>query len=242
MEKERLDEILVDLNLCESKSKAASLIMSGNVIVNGVVSTKPGKKYSKNVEIRIKEVFPYVSRGALKLKKAIEFFNINVENKICIDIGCSTGGFTQVLLENGAKKVYAVDVGVTLDYRLRNDKRVVTMEKINARYLEPSMFLDQIEFATVDVSFISLRHIFPVLKKLEIPFVVVLIKPQFEIGDRIKGFDGVVKEQKYRDDAIDSVLQYAEFSSYAKIGIVESPIKGPKGNIEYLLYCKKTII
>lgn len=238
MEKLRLDELLVKLGLCESKSKANSLIMSGNVIVNGEVLTKPGKKYSLSSKIEIKEAFPYVSRGALKLKKAIEEFKPSIKDKVCIDIGCSTGGFTQVLLENGARKVYAVDVGVTLDYKLRNDPRVFVMEKVNARYLKKDMFTDRIEFATVDVSFISLRYILPVIRLLSIPFAVLLIKPQFEVGDMIKGFDGVVRDDGFRMMAIDKVVGYALENGYERLGLVESPIKGPKGNVEYLLYIK----
>lgn len=237
MAKKRLDHLLVEQNLVESRSKAQALIMSGNVFVNEEKITKSGARFNEGVTLRVKEQFPYVSRGALKLEQALKDFSLDFKDLIVLDMGSSTGGFTDLVLQNGAKMVYAVDVGTNqLHYKLRSDERVCVMEQTNGRILELSHFEQIIDFAVCDVSFISLKLILPVFKRLNIKKAVVLIKPQFEVGKEIEGFDGVVKKEEHRELAINRVKSYAKESGYQVSGLSKSPIQGPKGNQEYLLY------
>lgn len=235
--KRRLDIALFERNLATSRSEAQALIIAGEVLVNGQVINKPSSIVSTSDTIEIKTTRKYASRGGLKLEKALNVFNIDVNNKICLDIGASTGGFTDCLLKNGAKKVYSVDVGYgQLDYTLRSDPRVVSMEKYNARYLDANDFED-VSFACIDVSFISIKLILPPLLKCLNPDsdVVVLIKPQFEAG--IKHVSkGVVKSPEVRAQICLDIMNFADAQGYSVKGLDYSPIKGPKGNIEYLLW------
>lgn len=239
--KERLDNLLVQKGLCESRTKAQSLIIAQKVIVNDKVVDKPGTKVDIKVTIRLKEQRNYVSRGAYKLLKAIESFQISIKDKTALDIGCSTGGFTQILLEHKAKRVYCVDVGSNqLDYSLRIDPRTVVMEQTNARYLTKEHINTEIDLAVIDVSFISLSLIFPaILKELAVHQVIALIKPQFEVGEGIKGFNGIVKKEEHHIQAIEKINQLIGDYPYSILGLTYSPIKGPQGNIEFLLYLEK---
>ncbi len=240
MSKKRIDVILFEKKYVDSRAKAQALIMSGNVIVNGEKVLKSGAKFDEeNLKIEIKEIFPYVSRGALKLKSAMEYFDLFFNEKIAVDIGSSTGGFTDFMLQNGIKKVYAIDVGTNqLAYKIRMDDRVVVREKTNARYLEKSDFAPLPDIAVCDVSFISLKLIFPVVARLECKEFVALIKPQFEVGKDVNGFDGIVRRESDRLMAIEKVKTYALENGFKIIGITKSVIKGPKGNQEYLIYLK----
>lgn len=240
MAKQRLDILLVEKGLAATRSQAQGMILQGLVQVNEEVISKAGHSFDPARDvITLKEVFPYVSRGALKLIKALDTFPLSVEGRVVLDIGSSTGGFTDVCLSRGARLVYAVDVGTNqLAYKLRQDKRVVALEKTNARYLEPSLFDPPPSLAVCDVSFISLKLIIPVVKKISIPDFVALIKPQFEVGKEIPGFDGVVKRDEERELAIVRVKEYAHDAGFVVSGLCESPITGPKGNVEYLIYLK----
>lgn len=238
--KDRIDKILVELGFFDSRERAKKNIMAGKVIVNNFVVDKPGFLISSEDKISIKEdAIPFVSRGGLKLEKSIHNWNIHLDNKVCMDIGASTGGFTDAMLQNGAKKVYSVDVGYgQLDWKLRNSPQVVNMERTNIRYVEPESLDDLIEFYSIDVSFISLKLIFPKLKELgaENFECVALIKPQFEVGRNEVGKKGVVREPKSHEKAILLAIDYAIQSGLAIHAIDFSPIKGPKGNIEFLMY------
>ena len=236
--KKRLDVILVDKGIVESREKAQALILSANVLVNEKPITKCGQQVDENVDIRIKEKIPYVSRGGLKLEKALEVFKVNPQGLVCIDVGSSTGGFTDVLLKRGAVKVFAVDVGTNqLAYTLRKDPRVISMEKVNARALKKEMFEAEIDLAVIDVSFISLTLILESVKSvLRNKQMVALVKPQFEVGESIDGFKGVVKEKEDMFNAIEKCIVFAEtIGLYCKSACV-SPIKGPKGNTEFFIY------
>lgn len=241
--KERLDVLLVSRNLAESREKAKAIIMSGNVLVEGQREDKVGSTFPDDVVIEIKgNPLKYVSRGGLKLEKAMEQYGILLDDKICMDIGSSTGGFTDCMLQNGASKVYAVDVGTNqLAWKLRQDERVITMEKTNIRYLTPEQIDDKISFASIDVSFISLTKVLvPVWKLLAREGeVVCLIKPQFEAGREKVGKKGVVRDKDVHMDVISKVSSYAASIGFDCINLDYSPIKGPEGNIEYLLYLKK---
>ena len=241
--KERLDIILVERGLAQSRERAKALIMEGIVFVNGEREDKAGSTFPVNADIEVRgSSMEFVSRGGYKLKKAMEEFPIELEDKICMDIGASTGGFTDCMLQRGAKKVYAVDVGTNqLDYRLRIDERVVCMEKTNARYMTPEDIDDVPDFISVDVSFISLGLMLPVIKALlaEGGSAVCLIKPQFEAGREQVGKKGVVKDPKVHREVIEKVLSFAVSNGLTAAGLSYSPIKGPKGNIEYLLYLLK---
>lgn len=237
----RLDQLLVDKGLFPTRQKAQWSIRSGNILINNSISDKPSKLVPPDAEIKIKEKLPYVSRGGLKLQAAIKEFGISVKNKIALDIGCSTGGFTDCLLQNGALKVYAVDVGYgQLDLKLRNDPRVVLMEKTNARYLKPSQFPDPPNLATIDVSFISLDKILPAVSALLPPRseIIALVKPQFEAGPKFAK-KGVVKDPAVHSKVIEDVKQTAQKNNLIPQGIIPSPILGPKGNKEFLLYLVK---
>jgi len=241
--KERLDVILTNRGLFPSREKARSCIMAGLVLVDGNMEDKPGAKFDVNCNITLKEnPNIYVSRGGLKLHKALEEFGINLEGCTAIDIGASTGGFTDCMLKNGAVKVFCVDVGYgQLAWELRNDARVVSMERTNARYLKQEDIGIYCDFATIDVSFISLKKIIPVLKDLlnENGRFVALIKPQFEAGREKVGKHGVVREKKVHAEVVEDICNFILDSGMYLCGLTYSPIKGPEGNIEYLVYASK---
>ena len=237
--KERLDVLLMKRNLAESREKAKAIIMSGNVFVNGNREDKAGTTFDEEkAQIEIKgHTLPYVSRGGLKLEKAIEVFGVDVKDKVCMVIGASTGGFTDCMLQNGAKKVYAIDVGYgQLAWKLRNDSRVVCLEKTNVRYLTEEQVPELADFASVDVSFISLRLILPALRPLlkETGQLVCLIKPQFEAGKEKVGKKGVVRDKKVHLEVLEQFLQHAAACPFYVKDLTFSPHRGPEGNIEYL--------
>lgn len=242
--KERLDVILVNQGHAPSREKAKAIIMSGNVYVNGQKEDKAGAQFDESkiqLEVRGSQL-KYVSRGGLKLEKAMESWEINLEGSICMDIGASTGGFTDCMLQNGAVKVYSVDVGHgQLAWKLRNDERVVCMEKTNFRYMVPDDIEDALDFASVDVSFISLTKILIPARNLlkDGGRMVCLIKPQFEAGKGKVGKKGVVKERATHLEVIEQVVRYAGALGFSMLGLSFSPIRGPEGNIEYLLYMEK---
>lgn len=244
-EKERLDVLIHRLGLTESREKASSQIMSGIVYVNGIKVDKPGTKFAMDSSIEIRgNSLPYVSRGGLKLEKALSEFGIKLKDKVALDIGASTGGFTDCMLQNGAAKVYAIDVGYgQLAWKLRTDSRVVCMERTNIRYVTPEAINEPADFASIDVSFISLTKVLPAVKKLlkEKGEVVCLIKPQFEAGRDKVGKKGVVKDKDVHIQVIEKIITFCidEMGLYI-LGLSYSPIKGPEGNIEYLLYLSKS--
>lgn len=241
-DKKRIDLLVYEKGLCESREKAKLLIMEGKVFANNQKVYKPGEVYKTDSKIEVRgKALQFVSRGGLKLDKAIKNFNINLKDKIAMDIGASTGGFTDCMLKNGAKKVYSVDVGYgQLDWRLRNDARVVNLERTNARNLTKNEIPDLPDFASVDVSFISLKKILPVIYKLMNPNfeIVCLIKPQFEVGREKVGKNGVVREKQTHIELISDIINFCENNNFKVLGLSFSPIKGPKGNIEYLIYLK----
>ncbi|SES70688.1 23S rRNA (cytidine1920-2'-O)/16S rRNA (cytidine1409-2'-O)-methyltransferase [Natronincola peptidivorans] len=240
MEKIRIDTFLVEHGYFNTREKARRTIMAGLVFVDNQKIDKPGTKIKRDSEILVKgNPIPYVSRGGLKLEKAIKEFNISLNNKICFDIGASTGGFTDCMLQNNAKMVYAIDVGYgQLDWKLRQDPRVVVMERTNIRYVESKDIEELGDFASIDVSFISLRLVLPVMKKLLKPSsnIVALIKPQFEAGREKVGKKGVVKDIATHKEVVKDILTFTKSLDLKIIGFSYSPIKGPEGNIEYLLY------
>ncbi len=239
----RLDVAITERGLMESREKAKAVIMAGSVFVNGQKVTKSGTTVSEEDKIEIKgDKLPFVSRGGLKLDKAVRTFNIDLKDKVCMDIGASTGGFTDCMLQNGAKKVYSVDVGYgQLAWKLRTDERVINMERTNFRYLKPEQIDEKLDFASVDVSFISLDKILPVMYELlkDNALSVCLIKPQFEAGRDKVGKKGVVRESSTHIEVVEKVVNLAKQLDFSVIGIDFSPVKGPEGNIEYLLYLKK---
>ena len=241
--KERLDVLLVKRNLAESREKAKALIMSGIVYVNGQKEDKAGTTFEETAPIEVRgSTLKYVSRGGLKLEKAMDRFGVRLDGKICMDVGASTGGFTDCMLQNGAVKVYSVDVGHgQLAWKLRNDERVVCMEKTNIRYVTPEDIADPIGFASIDVSFISLTKVLGPVKALleDNGQIVWLIKPQFEAGREKVGKKGVVREPAIHLEVIDMVIDYALSIGFEALNLEFSPIKGPEGNIEYLLYLQK---
>jgi len=238
--KERLDILMVNRGLAPSREKAKAIIMSGCVYVDGQKEDKSGTKFAEQVQIEVRgNTLPYVSRGGLKLEKAMKNFDLALTGKICMDVGASTGGFTDCMLQNGAYKVYAVDVGFgQLDWKLRNDARVVCMEKTNIRYVTSDDIADVIDFASIDVSFISLTKVLKPVKALlaELGEIVCLIKPQFEAGRENVGKHGVVREPSVHMEVIHKVIDYARSIGFAVAGLEFSPVKGPEGNIEYLLH------
>lgn len=241
MAKERLDVILVNQGLYESREQAKRAIMAGIVLVNNEVHDKPGTKIPLDAKIDVKGVVhPFVSRGGLKLLKAIEYFNINMENKVVIDIGASTGGFTDCSLQHGAKEVYAVDVGYgQLAWPLRNDDRVHVMERTNFRYLtKEDLKYTQPNFATIDVSFISLKIILENLRNIleHGGQVVSLVKPQFEAGKELVGKKGIVKDPEVHQQVLNTIITFATKMGFTLLGLTYSPIKGGEGNIEFLIY------
>ena len=241
--KTRLDVLLVERGFMESRQKAQAVIMSGNVFVSGQRIDKPGTAVPNEAEIEVRgHVLRYVSRGGLKLEKAMKSFPITLEGKICADIGASTGGFTDCMLQNGAAKVYSVDVGYgQLDWKLRNDERVVCMERTNARYLTHEEIPDELDFASIDVSFISLKLIFPALHGIlkDGGEIACLIKPQFEAGREKVGKKGVVRDPAVHLEVLENFLIHAKDNGFTVLGITYSPIRGPEGNIEYLGYLRK---
>lgn len=239
--RKRLDQVLVERHLAETRQKAQWLIRSGNVYVNNSIIDKPGKLIPLDSNIKVKEKIPYVSRGGLKLEHAIKVFKISLKDKIALDIGSSTGGFTDCLLQNGALKVYAVDVGYgQLALRLRSDPRVVVMERTNARNLKPTDFPIPPDIVTIDVSFISLEKIFPVVSRLisQGKEVIALIKPQFEAGPKFVK-KGVVRDSDIHMRVIEKIKETAQKNNLRPLGIIPSPILGPQGNKEFLLYMEK---
>ena len=241
--KERLDLLLVQRQLAASREKAKAIIMSGNVYVNGKKEDKAGSTFDEKSEIEVRgNTLKYVSRGGLKLEKAMSHFDITLDGKVCMDVGSSTGGFTDCMLQNGAVKVYAVDVGHgQLDWKLRQDERVICMEKTNIRYVEPENIEELVEFSSIDVSFISLTKVLLPVRNLltDNGQIACLIKPQFEAGREKVGKKGVVRDSKVHEEVIHKVIAYAVSISFEVLGLEFSPIKGPEGNIEYLLYLQK---
>lgn len=240
MKKERLDALLVNRGMFESRAKAQAAIMAGQVLVNEQKVEKAGTAVNPECTIRLLgNKLPYVSRGGLKLEKALQIFPISVADKVVADVGASTGGFTDCALQNGAAKVYALDVGYgQLAWKLRQDERVINMERTNVRYLEEDSLPEKVDAVTIDVAFISLDKILPAVHKIlkERGFVIALIKPQFEAGKENIGKKGVVKDAKVHEDVINNVINFAKSEGFGIAGLDFSPIKGPEGNIEYLLY------
>ncbi|MBO5259058.1 MAG: TlyA family RNA methyltransferase [Agathobacter sp.] len=242
--KERLDVLLVNRGLAPSREKAKTMIMAGNVFVNNNREDKAGSTFPEDCIIEIHgATLKYVSRGGLKLEKAMTHFGIGLEGKVCMDIGASTGGFTDCMLQNGAVKVYAVDVGYgQFAWKLRQDPRVVCMEKTNIRYVTPEQIEDPLDFASVDVSFISLTKVLGPARALlkDNGQMVCLIKPQFEAGREKVGKKGVVRDKKVHEEVIENVTQFALSNGFSIHALEYSPIKGPEGNIEYLVYIEKS--
>lgn len=240
MAKQRLDVALTERGLAESRHKAQAMVMAGQIYVDGRKVEKAGTPVGPEVQIKVRgKTLPYVSRGGLKLEKALNIWPINLNGAICADIGSSTGGFTDCMLQNGAQKVYAVDSGSNqLDYRLRIHPQVVCMERTNARYLTPEQIPEPLDFFSVDVSFISLRLILPALRPLlrENAQAVCLIKPQFEAGREKVGKKGVVRDPAVQREVLEHFLEHAASAGFAVKDISFSPIKGPEGNIEFLGY------
>lgn len=241
--KKRLDVLLTERGLQESRQRAQAVIMSGEVFVNGQRVDKPGTAVAEDAQIEIRGgTLAYVSRGGLKLEKAMATFPIDLHGAVCADIGASTGGFTDCMLQNGAEKVYAVDVGYgQLAWKLRSDPRVVCLERTNARYLTHEQVPDELDFASVDVSFISLKLILPPLNGLlkDGGHAACLVKPQFEAGREKVGKKGVVRDPDVHLEVLEHFLDHAKESGFAVLGLTYSPIRGPEGNIEYLGYLEK---
>ena len=241
--KERLDVLLVNMGLAPSRTQAGALIMEGKVYVNGVKEDKPGMSFDLYSAVEVRgERLPFVSRGGLKLQKAAEVWDLDLTGLICMDVGASTGGFTDCMLQHGAEKVYAVDVGYgQLHWKLRNDPRVVNMEKTNIRYLTREQVPELLDFASVDVSFISLTKVLPPLGELmkEHARAVTLIKPQFEAGREKVGKKGVVREPETHIEVCETVTAFAKENGFAVLGLDYSPVRGPEGNIEYLMYLER---
>ena len=241
--KERLDVLLVSRGLAQSREKAKTMIMEGIVFVNGQREDKAGASFSPEAPIEVRgQTLKYVSRGGLKLEKAMTHFGLTLEGKVCMDVGASTGGFTDCMLQNGAVKVFSVDVGRgQLAWKLRNDERVVCMEKTNIRYVTPEDIGEKVDFSSIDVSFISLTKVLLPVREIlsEDGEIVCLIKPQFEAGREKVGKKGVVREPETHLEVIHKVMDYAEELGFGRRHLEFSPIKGPEGNIEYLLHLKK---
>lgn len=242
-DKKRLDTVVFELGFAETRSKATALIMSGEIYVNGQKETKAGYSVKETDKIEFKgKKMPFVSRGGYKLEKAMKSFNISLQDCICMDIGASTGGFTDCMLQCGASKVYAIDVGYgQLAWKLRTDERVVNLERTNFRYLTDEIVPEKIDFASIDVSFISLKKILPVLFNFlkDNGECVALIKPQFEAGKEKVGKKGVVRELSTHKEVVKSITEFAFDTGFSVKGLDFSPIRGPEGNIEYLMYISK---
>lgn len=241
--KKRIDVLIVEKGLEQSRERAKSLIMAGEVFVDGRRIDKAGEEVDIDADIEIRGGLKYVSRGGLKLEKAINSFGIDLNGKVCMDIGASTGGFTDCMLQNGAKRVYSVDVGYgQLAWKLRTDSRVVNFERTNIRYLTKDKLDSELDFFSVDVSFISLTKVLPVVKEFlaEDASGVCLIKPQFEAGKGRVGKKGVVREPEIHKEVIEKICTFVQSIGFYIAGLDFSPIKGPEGNIEYLIYLKTT--
>ena len=236
--KKRLDVLLVERLYADTRSKAQAIIMSGNVYVNGQKADKVGTSYEETVDIEVRgAVCPYVSRGGLKLEKALRDFGVNPEGYVCSDSGASTGGFTDCLLQQGAKKVFAIDVGYgQLDWKIRSDERVVVMERTNIRYVTPEDLGEPLDLSVIDVSFIGLEIVLPTIKTLLKPTgqVLCLIKPQFEAGKENVGKKGVVRDPKIHQMVLDNFVSLVDGLGFKILGLTFSPVKGPEGNIEFL--------
>ena len=236
--KKRLDVLLTELGYADSRTKAQAIIMSGQVYVEGQKADKPGVSYEETVSVEVRgAACPYVSRGGLKLEKALRDFGVKPEGYVCSDSGASTGGFTDCLLQQGAKKVFAIDVGYgQLDWKIRSDPRVVVMERTNVRYVTPEQLGEPLDLSVVDVSFISLKIVLPVIKTFLKPDgqVVCLIKPQFEAGKDKVGKKGVVREPETHIEVLDNFVSLARELDFSILGLTFSPVKGPEGNIEFL--------
>lgn len=246
LKKERIDKILVDRGLVASRERARAIILAGAVLVNDVVVDKAGSQVARDAEIRMKgEDIPFVSRGGLKLAKGLEAFSLDVSDRIAIDVGASTGGFTDCLLQRGARKVYAVDVGYgQLDWSLRTDPRVINLERTNIRNLQRENLPEQPDLAVIDASFISLAIVLPAtLSLLSADAVIVaLIKPQFEVGKGAVGKGGVVRDAELHEQVVEKIRTLAKELGCEVVGVTESPILGPKGNKEFLICLQKTDI
>ena len=244
MNKERIDVLLVEKGFFESREKAKASIMAGVVYANEQKIDKAGEEVSIDAKLEVREnICPYVSRGGLKLEKAVKFFGVNLKDKVCMDIGASTGGFTDCMLQNGAKKVFSVDVGYgQFAWKLRQDERVVCMERTNIRYVTDEQIGEKLDFASIDVSFISLTKVLPVAFNLlkDGGEVVALIKPQFEAGREQVGKKGVVRDSKVHKEVIEKIIAFSESIGIRVKNLSFSPIKGPEGNIEFLLYLGKS--
>lgn len=242
-EKTRLDAALVERGLCTGRDRAKGIIMAGQVYVNNQKADKPGMNVTADDQIEVRgDQLAYVSRGGLKLEKAMKCFDLTLNGFICADIGASTGGFTDCMLQNGAEKVYAIDVGYgQLAWKLRCDERVVNLERTNIRYVTEEQIPEALDFASVDVSFISLKLVLPVLARLlkEGGEAVCLVKPQFEAGREFVGKKGVVREESTHVMVVENCLNYAKENGFTPIHLTFSPVKGPEGNIEYLMHIKK---
>lgn len=237
--KQRLDNVLVQRGFFSSRSQAAAAVMAGEVKVNGVAVTKAGAQVADEAEIQLREEPRFVSRGGLKLEKAFKEFPLEVKGLAAIDAGASSGGFTDCLLQHGARKVFAVDVGYgQLDWKLRNDPRVEVMERVNIRALTTEQLSERPDFATFDLSFISLKKVMPVVVACLKPEfeAVALIKPQFEAGREKVGKGGVVRDEAIRQEVVDDISAFIEAQGWRVRGVTESPVKGPKGNVEYLIW------
>ena len=236
--KKRLDVLLTEQMYADTRSKAQAIIMAGQVYVNGQKADKPGTAYEETVQIEVRGVTcPYVSRGGLKLEKALRDFGVKPEGFVCSDSGASTGGFTDCLLQQGAKKVFAIDVGYgQLDWKIRSDERVVVMERTNIRYVTPEDLGEPLDLSVIDVSFISLKIVLPTIKTLLKPTgqVLCLIKPQFEAGKEKVGKKGVVREPEIHQEVLDSFVETVKELGFTILGLTFSPVKGPEGNIEFL--------
>ena len=237
--KNRLDILLVEKGLCESRQRAQALIMAGQVFVDSVRVDKPGTKIVENAKILLKsDDFPYVSRGALKLENALKYLEMDIHNDVCLDVGASTGGFTDCLLQFGAAKVYAVDVGYgQLAWKIRQDPRVISMERTNIRYLSRDSINDPIDLATIDTSFISLKLVVPAVLVFlaESARILALIKPQFEVGKGRVGKGGVVRDPRLHEEVISELSSYFKDMGLETEAVIPSPILGPKGNREFII-------
>ena len=242
--KKRLDMLMMERALAPSREKAKAFIMAGDVYVDGQKEDKAGTMFPETVKIEVRgNTLPYVSRGGLKLEKAMKNFDVTLDSKVCMDVGASTGGFTDCMLQNGAVKVYSIDVGYgQLDWKLRNDPRVVCMEKTNIRYVVPEDLGEPADFSSIDVSFISLTKVLLPVRNLltDEGEIVCLIKPQFEAGREKVGKKGVVRDPKVHLEVLENFLNHAKDNHFTVLGITYSPIRGPEGNIEYLGYLRKS--
>lgn len=238
-ERKRIDVLLAERGVFPTRSAARAAVMAGLVTVDGRKVDKPGTMATAEAQISVRELPRYVSRGGLKLEKALRHFNVDVTDKTVMDIGASTGGFTDCLLQAGAAKVYSIDVGYgQLDWKLRQDNRVVSLERTNIRHLEPGVIPEPVALAVVDVSFISLALIFPVLVRFGVPEVVALVKPQFEVGKGRVGKKGVVRDPQDHREVLLNAIDAAEREGFTAVNLSYSPLRGPEGNIEYLLHLR----